>query len=217
MTIWVSRGRRSVCAALFAAAVTGGALSGACGVSSARAADATAAPVIGVIDLRGVVAESVAGNSVMKQRDSLLIALKASVAKEEKALREAEQEVNRSRTIVSAEAFAEKQKALGGRADEARRSVSLRRRSIDMATGEGLDKLEKKVLEIAAQIARERNMNIVLHATQTVFFDGTFDISRATLETLNKDMPNLPLRDPAVIIAEARARQKPPAAKTDSK
>ncbi|MBF0130148.1 MAG: OmpH family outer membrane protein [Alphaproteobacteria bacterium] len=178
------------------------------GAAPSSAADAPA-QIIGVIDLRGVVMESSAGASVMKQRESLRSALKASVAKEEKALRDSEQELSRSRTLITAEAFAEKQKALGARVVEAQRSVEVRRRGIDMTAGEGLDKLEKKVLEVAATIARDRGMNIVLHSSQTVFFDGKFDIGKATIEQVNKDMPSLALRDPAVLIAEARAKQKP--------
>ena len=176
-------------------------------IPSARAADAPPPVALGVIDLRGVVMESSAGASVMKQRDAFRNALKSSVAKEETSLREAGQELERSRTIVSAEAFAEKQRTLGMRIAETQRSVDIRRRSIDYSAGEGMEVIEKKVLEISAQIAKERNMNMVLHATQTVFFDGKFDISKVTLDKLNKDMPSVTLRDPAVIVNEAKARQ----------
>lgn len=182
-----------------------------CGVQ-ARAADPIPAPVVGVVDLQTIMAQSTAGQSVIKQREDLRNALKADVAKQEKELHEADQELARQRSILAPEAFQERQRALGMRVAEVQRSVEYRKIAIERAVGTAFDEIQKKTIEATGQVASERGVNLVLLRPQVVMFDGKFELDPAVLEKVNKALTKLAVPDPAKFMPSKSPAPAKPAA-----
>lgn len=193
MSRWPGRGRSGAFAVLAFAAIGLG--------SPAWAADRTVAEAppalaVGVIDMQRILRDSVPGKSVVKQREQMLNAYQAEAVKQEKELREADQELARQRSILSADAFAEKQNAFRKRFSEFQRSVEARRRGVEKVTAEALAEIDGKVIEVTQALAKERALNVILHQSQLFMFDSKFDITDAAMDRLNKALPKVALKDP---------------------
>ncbi|MEO5374063.1 MAG: OmpH family outer membrane protein [Alphaproteobacteria bacterium] len=162
----------------------------------AETPDSAVALKVGVIDMQRILRESISGKSVVKQREQFLNAYQAEAAKQEKELRDADQELARQRTLLSGDAFTEKQNALRKRFSEFQHSVEVRRRGVEKVTTEALEEVDSKLIEVTQALAKDRGLTLILHQTQLFMFDSKFDITEPAMERLNKILPKITLKDP---------------------
>lgn len=166
------------------------------GGAAAQGAPAMPKPVIGVIDLQRILGQAEAAREIIAQRDRYLNAYQSEAAEEEKALREADQELVRKRAVVAPEAFATEREEFQKRVAAFQREVQTRRRNLERAFGEAMNKVQAAVIRITDRVAAERGLNLILYRTQVFLFDPTMDITDAVLERVNKELPSVTMADP---------------------
>lgn len=152
--------------------------------------------VVGVVDVPRLIRESFAGKAVLEQRQKYLTGFQNETRKEEKELSDADRELVRQRSLLSADAFAEKQNEFRKRLAEFQRKVEQRRRDLDRSVGTALSQIEKKLVELVQIAAKERDVNIVLSQTQVYMFEPRFDMTDTVMERLNKALPRVMMQDP---------------------
>ncbi|MFN3075294.1 MAG: OmpH family outer membrane protein [Alphaproteobacteria bacterium] len=189
-------------------AVAGLGLSLFLGLAAPVTAVAEAPPplVLAVFDAQRAVMASSAGMGVRKQVDQYAATYQNEVAKVEKELHDADQELARQRTLVSSEAFAEKQNEFRQRVAETQRTVEQRRRNLDKVAGVALQQIQKKVLELSIEVASEQKVTLVLDATSALFFDPRYDITDRVIERLNKAIPKVAVEDPSKVTQPAAGK-----------
>lgn len=166
-----------------------------------KAPAAPAAPVVRPLPPRGTEmvfidqAEIEQGASAFRgllaQRDKMLSTLQADVSQKEKALRSADEELNKQRNVLSPDAYTQKRRELDSRFQQDQQLVQNRRRDIDQSVGDAYNKVMRQVFEIVADMVKENDYKVVLERKVLVMAQSSLDISGEVISRLNKKMPSV--------------------------
>lgn len=152
-----------------------------------------AAPVIIVVDLRKIEREATSTKSIRKQIGVKRKSYQGKFAKRENELRQADQDLQRQRSILSAEALTQKREELRGRAGNLQRDVQKIQRALQRARDKSLALVRQKVLDIIAKMVVERGANIALDKNFVIYIriDQNLDITNEVLARLNTEVPDV--------------------------
>lgn len=146
-------------------------------------------PKIGIIDVQRILSESKAAKGVRPEIDRLRRAFQDQVKEQEQVLREAEQQLAQQRAILSRDAFSEKRRAFSEKASGAQRDVQERRRLLDEAFNETKNVILKNLIVVAQDVAKEKDINIVLEKRFVFLSAKALDITDSVLTRLDKRLP----------------------------
>ena len=154
------------------------------------------APVIGIIDIQRILEESEAAKNIRPQMSKLRESYEKDVKTRENDLRQAEQDLGRQRTILSADAFNEKRRTFEKQAADAQRAVQTHKQRIDVAFANAMGDVRNALLKIAADMAKERQINVLLPKSFVVLSAKEFDITDEALGRLNKQLASVRVKMP---------------------
>ncbi|HEY4134192.1 MAG TPA: OmpH family outer membrane protein [Alphaproteobacteria bacterium] len=179
------------------------------------AAVATTAPAqaqsmnIAVVDIQLIMRDSLASKSVTSQIEKQRATYQADITKQENDLRNAEQELNKQRTIVSPEAFAERRRAFEQRVGNLQRDVQNRKRDLDKSLNDAMRTVQTALLDVIGGLVTERKFTLVLIKSQTVYNQPDMEVTQEVLKRLNAKLSSvkvvLPAPTPAAPAAAAPA------------
>lgn len=152
---------------------------------------------IGVIDINMIIRDAKAFNSIREQISKYKAVYQAEIQKEEEALRNANQELARQRTLLSAEAFAEKRTDFEKRVAGVQRLVQQRKQNLDRVQGTAMGKIQKSLQEIVVAFAVEQDISLILRKEQTILASKALLITKVVLDRLNTAMPTIKVAPPA--------------------
>jgi Skp family chaperone for outer membrane proteins len=164
-------------------------------VSGARA-QSLPQPVIAVLDVDRILRESAASKSMRPQVDKIRSDYQQDVARQEGALRKAEQDLLQQRAVLSAEVFAQKRREFDERARKAHGEVQERKRVVEQALAGAVEKIRTSTIEVATQIASERQINVVLPRAAVLLSVQGLDITGETMRRLDQKLPNVTVEMP---------------------
>jgi len=172
------------------------------------AAQTAANPVIAVVRFQEILRNSEAAKGVQAQFEKKRDSYRSEFSAQENELRQADQELGRQKTLLSAEAFAQKQQEFRQRMITMQRAVQTRRRQLEQAISMAMRQINTKLLEIVRNTATGKSVNLVVPRSQLLYAEGVLDITDETLKQLNAQLPAVTLT-----ITEAKPE---PAAETTS-
>ena len=117
--------------------------------------------------------------------------------KEESALRIANQELAKKRTILSLEAFAKERRQFEQRVLAVQKLVQKRKRQLDKSRVRAMRAVEKHMNGIVSDIATKRQALLVLRRTDTVLVARDLDITAVVLKRLNKELVKVSVEKPS--------------------
>jgi outer membrane protein len=182
-----------ILAALFAVVV------GIAGLSPAARAQQLPTTVAAVIDYQRILKDAAAAKSIREQIETRRKAYQDEINKEEQRLREADQSFAKQRSLLTPEALAEKRRDFEKEVVDVQRLVQERRRALDRSSAIALNEVKKALIEIVTQIAEERGFNVVLAASEVLFFASEIDITGEVLAKLDGQLPEVEVPDPEAI------------------
>ena len=151
-------------------------------------------PVVAIIDVQRILAESLAAKNVQQQLEAQRAKFQNEIAGEEKELRQAEQELAGSRQSLTPDVFADREQQLRQRFLAVERQVQSRRKALDQAFSDSMNKVRKSLLDIVAEIAGQKGANLVVVKQQALWSDKQLDITDEVLTSLNKALPTVPIK-----------------------
>ncbi len=154
------------------------------------------APVIMVVDIQMVLQESTAAKAIQRQIDGQRETYQKETAAQEERLRTAEQELNKQRTVLSADAFAQKRREFEKQVGDVQRNVQTRRRALDQASQEAMNQVRSAAFEIVTSLASERKATVVLPRHQVLLVEKSLDVTETVMERLNKKLPTVQVTVP---------------------
>lgn len=163
----------------------------------AEAQDKATAINIAVININAIRNNALAVKSISDQVNTYRTAFQNEIQKEEEALRDANQELSRQRTLLSAEAFAEKRREFEQRVTQVQQAVQQRKGHLDRVQAESMGKVQDALNKIVSEIASVRGYNLILRQDQTVLVNPSLDITAPVLAALNKDLASVVVADPS--------------------
>lgn len=152
-----------------------------------------AAPVIVIVDVQQILRESMVGKNVQTQMTQRTDRYTKEVSSQENELRRTQDELERQRTVISAEAFNAKMRDFQQRYDALDHGVQATRQALQQAYNDAMTKVENTALQIIADLATERKANLVITKAAVLFTAQGLDISQEVIRRLDEKLPNVPL------------------------
>lgn len=154
------------------------------------------APVIAVIDVQKIMQDSNASKGISKSFETLRETYQKEIATLEDKLRKGEDELRKQQTVLSPEALANKRRDFEKQVGEVQKTVQSRKRVLETSLNEAMAVVHKTMVEVVADISRERGANLVLARQQFVLVDTQLDVTDTVLERVNKKLPQVALNVP---------------------
>ncbi len=151
---------------------------------------------IAIIDLTVIRSNAIVVKDVHAQIGGFQKTFRADVQKEEEALRVANQELAKKRSILAPEAFAEERRKFEQKVVAVQRSVQERKRILDKSQADAMVKIETMLNTIIKEIAETNNLNLVLRREQTILSSRAMEITGQVLEQLNARLPKVKVEKP---------------------
>jgi len=152
--------------------------------------------VIAVLDIQLIHRESIAGKDIVVQLERYRASYQTEITKDEESLRNQEQELARQRTILTPDAFAERQRQFQQRVADVQRKVQERSRQLDRSHAVARNELGRVVRLIVDQVSKTRQFNLVLDREQVPYVHTSLDITDIVMEELNKRHPKIAVPPP---------------------
>lgn len=168
---------------------------GASGAGSSAAA--TKPPVadhpllIAIIDIGAVLRDSNAALDLQRQMQEQQDIYQAAFDKEQRELRLAEDEIERERSSLSAEAYRDKRQAFQDRLSKATTDFRNRRRQLEEAFGAANAQINKALAAAIDDLATKNGINIVLRREAVLFQKDAIDMTQAAVGLLNERLPTV--------------------------
>ncbi len=163
---------------------------------AAPRAQELAPPVLAIIDVQKVRSESTAVKALSKRIAEQKAQHQDELRKQERALREADQELARQRSILSPEAYAKKRGELEQRVGTLQREARNRKRGLGKIFAQGIAKVQAELNKVAREIAEERGLDLILSKATVVLVKPKFELTQEAVRRLNARLPDLPEAQP---------------------
>jgi outer membrane protein len=152
---------------------------------------------IAILDVQRVVQKSKAAQTIRSQIEKMRTDFQAQVRDEEQALRRADQELAQQRAILAPDAYEARRKEFEERARQAQQRVQERKRKLEHVFGEAMGQVQQAMQKATADIAKERDLALVLPRQSVVLSETRLDISTEVLARLDKTLPSVAVKAPA--------------------
>jgi outer membrane protein len=154
------------------------------------------ASVVAVVDVQFILQEAAASKNIQKQLEVQRETYQNEISKQEDRLRAVEQELNRQRSVLSPDEFAQKRREFEQQVADVQRTVQARKRVLDQAFNESMTKVRDTVLQMVTEVAGEQKATLVLAKQQVVLAEKSLDLTSAVLERVNRKLPTVPVTVP---------------------
>lgn len=151
---------------------------------------------VAVLNLNAIRRDADSVQDIRRQVAEYRASFQQEIQNEEKALRDANQELARRRSILSPEAFAEERKKFEQRVLDMQKLVQERRENLEKVQSDAMTTVEDKLNAIVRDIAKARGFALVLSDVQAVVLDDRLDITKEALDRLNKSLPSVKVPKP---------------------
>jgi Skp family chaperone for outer membrane proteins len=151
---------------------------------------------IGIVDMMQINQSASAPKGIREQMEKQLATFQAEIQKRENELRTADQEVQQQRTLLSADAFAERRRGFEQQLGEAQRVAAARKRQLDQAYNDGMQEVDVVLKNILGEIATERALTIILPKQSTLLSANALDLTRDVQLRLDKKLPRVTIKLP---------------------
>ena len=163
---------------------------------AAPRAQELAPPVLAIIDIQKVLRESTAVRALSRKIGEQKAQHQQELREQERALRDADQELARQRSILSPEAYAKKRGELEQRVATQQREARNRKRGMDKVFTQGMIKVRTELVRVAKEIAEERGLDLILSKATVVLVKAKFELTQEAVRRLNARLPDLPAAPP---------------------
>ncbi len=144
---------------------------------------------VGIVDISKVIADASAVKSINEQIKGKRDGFQAEIDKKEKELEKEDKELTKQKEALSKEAFAKKQQEFRKKVQGFQKDVQTKRVQLEQASADALTTVQKKLIDVVGEIAKEKDLELVLPKSQTLFAEGGMDITSEVLNGLNKALP----------------------------
>ena len=149
---------------------------------------------LAVVDFRGVLSKSEAARNIRSVVDEKRQELRKYFLEVENSLREEQKDLSKKRSIVTAEAFEKRARKLKEKAQSAQKLAQTSNQKLKKSFDQAMDKVQKELLRIVAEVAEESGVGVVLFRSAIVIAVKKLDISKEVLQRLNKKLPEVKVR-----------------------
>jgi outer membrane protein len=142
-----------------------------------------------VVDVQALLQNSKAAKMVRSQIEQKRNEYTKEISREEETLRAERDALQRQQASMSPETLNKKGRDFQQKVSDLDRDVQSKRAALEKSNTEALTKIQQTMLNIIADMARQRRANLVLQRTDLVLFDQSFDVTDAVMQKLDEELP----------------------------
>ena len=146
---------------------------------------------LGVIDMNEVLQKSDAIAKVREVLDQRNQEFQASITEEELRLRQEERELNAAQGQIAEDDFTARYAQFEEDVVALQRSIQQQQSRFDLSMQQVNTRLEQELINIVEEIAKDRQLTMVIQRNNVVIYDLTTDITDEALRRLNERTKNL--------------------------
>jgi outer membrane protein len=147
--------------------------------------------VVAVIDYQRILRDAAAARSIRDQIEARRKSYQDEISKQEQRLNDADKALTKQRSVLTAEAYAEKRREYEQQVAQVQQMVQDRRRELDTVSAAALNEVKKGLIEVVTSIADERGFNVVLPSSDVLFFARKIDLTDEVLSKLDAHLPDV--------------------------
>ncbi len=166
---------------------------------------------IAVVDVDSIRRQAKVVNNIGLQIKKIRETFQAVITKDEKKLRESQDELRRQEAILAEDAFKENVKKFQKKLQAVQIKVQQLKQQLAKAQGESMRKVEMTLNEIIDDLVVELNLHLVFRREPVVYYNQGLDITKLVLERLDKKLPSLKLPAVKIPTGKLKAKAKPKA------
>ncbi len=163
-------------------------------IMAAPAVQAETASEIAVIDIEKVLNESKAGKGLKKQLEKKRKEFQKEFSQKEKSLQDAGKKLIEQKDDLEPEKLAEERKKFETQLLETRKLFQKRRSDLDKGVAKAMQELRREVIQIAAEVAEEKNYKAILMRDSVVIVQKELDATDELLKRLDKKISSIDLK-----------------------
>jgi len=149
---------------------------------------------VGVLDVEKIVKESTAMRDIQGKVSKKQDEYQKEVTAKQTALETEQKRIEGKKNVLSKEALEKEAKAFEKKVDDLKIFVEKRQNSLKKASVDGMSKVNDKIKDIIADISKEKEFDIIIQASQALYFKDELDISAEVLKRLNKKITKVDLK-----------------------
>ena len=146
---------------------------------------------LGVIDMNEVLQKSDAIAKVREVLDQRNQEFQSSITEEELRLRQEERELNSAQGEIAEDEFAARYAQFEEDVVALQRSIQQQQSRFDLSMQQVNTRLEQELIKIVEEIAKDRQLTMVIQRNNVVIYDLSTDITDEALQRLNERTKNL--------------------------
>lgn len=166
------------------------ALTTACAFFSANAF----AGSIAVLDVEKIVKDSTAMRDIQAKVTKKQDEYQKEVTKKQKDLEAEQKRIESKKNILAKEALEKETKKFEEKVDDLKAFVDKKQNSLKKASMDSMSKVNDKIKDIIAELSKEKDIDLIVPTSQTLFYKDEMDISAEVLKRLNKKITKVDVK-----------------------
>jgi len=168
--------------------------------------------VIAIVSTQRLIAQAKAPVSIRNQIEQMRVQAQTQITRSEEAIGAEQQELTRQRSVLSPQAFQERERAFRQRVSQMQEQVQALQRDLENAYNNAMNEVQTAIRPIYQDTLRARNINIILDASQIIIGERALDITDEVIARLDAALPNVRVQPPPGLSGAPTAQQpRPPA------
>jgi Skp family chaperone for outer membrane proteins len=151
------------------------------------------APVIMVVDADRILHEAKAMKAIQGALDAQQQSYQKEITQKQNQLQTEKTDLEREQPQLAADVFEEKRHAFEKEVVDMRREVDAKKRALDQAAGDAVDKVKRQLVQIVGGIAQARHANLVLLRSAAIIADPAYDVTPEVQAQLDQSLPSVSL------------------------
>ncbi len=149
---------------------------------------------IAVLDVEKIVKESTAMRDIQSKVSKKQDEYQKEVTKKQKDLETEQKKLEGKKTILAKEVFDKEMKAFEGKIDDLKAFVDKKQNSLKKASMDSMSKVNDKIKDIIAELSKEKDVDMIVPTSQTLFYKDEMDVSAEVLKRLNKKITKVDVK-----------------------
>lgn len=148
----------------------------------------------GIIDVEKIIKESSAMRDVQAKIGKKQDEYQKEVQKKQDELESEQKRIEGKRNVLSKEAFDKETTAFEKKLDDLKTFVDKKQNTLKKASMEAMSKVNDKIKDIIADIAKEKDLDVITPASQTLYYKDELDVTDEVLKRLNKKISKVDVK-----------------------
>ncbi len=148
----------------------------------------------GIIDVEKIIKESSAMRDIQSKIEKKQDEYQKEVAKKQSDLESEQKRIEGKRSVLSKDAFEKETASFEKKLDDLKTFVDKRQNSLKKASMEGMSKVNDKIKDIISDLAKEKDLDVIIPASQTLYYKDELDVTDEVLKKLNKKITKVDVK-----------------------